>query len=656
MKSVTLKSVLIGLLLIPVNCYWVTVVEVRWYTLDGSCLPLFVTPLFILFIVTLLNVAFQRLSPIENGESVPYNRRVGNGLRAVPLTQGELRVVYIMLVMSSTLNGHDMIQNLFGSIAHAYQFATPANQWRSLFFDYLPPWLLQKDAATLKAFYDGGSSIYSWSALRPWLVPLGNWAVIVLAMILVMLCLNLLLRKQWTEKEKLGFPLIQLPLNMTMDGGAGTFFKDKMMWAGFAVAGCIVLMNGLHVLFPQVPYLSIIKQYDLRQHITERPWTAIRRMTISMYPFAIGLAFFLPTDLSFSCWFFYVLRMAEEVLGATFGWEQAKGFPYFNQQATGAWLALALIALYGCRFAFGEAWKTAWGRLHPPPSTLNPETGLLRWAFVGLAFGTALLIGITMLAGMSLWAAAVFFAVYFLLALAMTRVRAELGTPHEIYFVNPQRFMVETLGTSLLGAQNLTVLSVFYWFNRCYRCHPMPNQMEAFKIGEQSRMATCKLVAAIVLATVAGLLFSYWANLQVCYAEGALAKCVGFKRWVGNESFGTLQTWLNAPVKPESTNIGFIIVGFLITIGLKALRTQFTALPFHPAGYGLAISYAMDYFWFAFFISWLIKIAVIRYGGLKTHKKAISFMLGMIMGDYVCGSIWAIIGPALAKETYKIFI
>lgn len=634
----TWRSVLLGLLLIPVNCYWVTVVEVRWYTLDGSCLPLFVTPIFMLFVLTLFNLALRWL-------------RAGWSL-----TQGELRAVYIMLVLSSTLNGHDMIQNLFGSLGHPHQFATPYNQWQPLFFRYLPGWLLQSDTNALRAFYEGGSSIYSWAAVRPWLVPLGNWAVIVLAMVLVMLCLNLLVREQWTEKEKLGFPLIQLPMEMTMDG-AGTVFKDKMMWAGFGAAAFIDLLNGLHALYPLVPWFSVIKQYDVRQHFTERPWTAISRMTISMYPFAIGLAFFLPTDLSFSCWFFYVLRMVEEVFGSIFGWEKAKGFPYFNQQATGAWLALALIAAWGCRRAFGQAWVRAFakGGARETGDGTRQRPGL-RWTFVGLASGVALLVAVTVRAGMSLWAAALFFAVYFLLALAMTRVRAELGTPHEIYFVNPERFMVESFGTRLLGVRNLTVLSVYYWFNRCYRCHPMPNQLEAFKIGERSRMETGKLVAVVTLGTLAGLLFSYWANLHVCYSWGAQAKCVGFKSWVGWESFGNLESWINSPVKPEMKNLSFVGLGFALTLALKALRTRFVWLPFHFAGYGLAVSFAMDYFWFAFFLSWLIKVAVLRYGGYTGNRKAISFMLGLILGDYVCGSIWAILGPSIGKANYKIFI
>ena len=80
------------------------------------------------------------------------------------------------------------------------------------------------------------------------------------------------------------------------------------------------------------------------------------------------------------------------------------------------------------------------------------------------------------------------------------------------------------------------------------------------------------------------------------------------------------------------------------------------ALPLHPAGYALAISFAMDYFWFAFFISWLIKFVLLRSGGLGTHRKAMPFFLGLILGDYVTGSIWAIIGPLTGVRMYRIFI
>ena len=55
-RGVTLRAIFMGLVLMPINVYWVTVVEVRWYSLDGSCLPLFITPVFMLFTLALVNL------------------------------------------------------------------------------------------------------------------------------------------------------------------------------------------------------------------------------------------------------------------------------------------------------------------------------------------------------------------------------------------------------------------------------------------------------------------------------------------------------------------------------------------------------------------------------------------------------------------------
>jgi hypothetical protein len=41
---------------------------------------------------------------------------------------------------------------------------------------------------------------------------------------------------------------------------------------------------------------------------------------------------------------------------------------------------------------------------------------------------------------------------------------------------------------------------------------------------------------------------------------------------------------------------------------------------------------------------------------MRTHTAAAPFFLGLILGDYVAGSIWAIYGPAIGVTTYKIFI
>ena len=635
--GVTWRSLLLGCILIPINCYWVTIIEVKYYALDGSCLPLFIEPVFILFVVTFLNFLISKRRP------------------GLSLTQGELLTIYIMLVMSMTLAGHDTIQNMFGTIVHPFWFATPENEWADLFFRYIPKWLTITDRTVLEGFYEGESTIYSAKNFRPWIQPLLIWGVFFFVLIFLLMCITIIIRKRWTHEEKLAFPIIQLPLRMThQEDGKLVFFTSKVMWIGFGVAALIDIINGLHHIYPSVPYLKWVKLYNIGHYFTEKPWNAISGTRISMYPFAIGIAFFLPLDLSFSCWFFFVFRLFERILGSAMGLRSLPGFPYFSEQGAGAWIGLGLVALWTSRRHFKSVFRKVVGLGHQIDDSNEPLP--YRWAVIGAALATLFIIGFYLLAGMTIPAIMAFFGIYLLLSIAMARVRAEFGAPHEIYFVNPHDIMASVVGARRFGPQDLTMMSMLYWFNRCYRNHPMPNQLEAFKMAESARMHNRKLLAAIVLATLVSFVAVYWANLDVTYREGGNAGAVGFKDWLGRESFNRLRGWMVNPSLTDRPGVTFMGVGLVSTFLLMAMRMRFFWWPFHPAGYALAISFAMDYFWFAFFVSWLVKFMLLRFGGLGTHRKAMPFFLGLILGDYVTGSIWAIIGPIVGMRMYKIFI
>jgi hypothetical protein len=634
-RGVTLRAILLGLALMPVNAYWVTVVEVRYYSLDGSCLPLFITPIFMLVVLAALNLLLVRWWP-----------------RAA-FSQPELLVIYLMVVISETLAGHDMVQNLFGVLGHPFQFASAENKWEELFLRYVPAWLTVSDPVALRHFYEGGELWWRPENLYPFVVPLAAWGGFMLVLILVMLCINVLVRKHWTEHEHLAYPLIVLPLELTRGQESYRFFAHRLMWIGFALAALIDLINGLHTWYPVIPEIKYIKLYDLLQHVSSPHLRAMGWTPISMYPFAIGLAFFLPLDLSFSCWFFYVAAKAERVAASLLGWRQA-GAPYLDQQAAGAWLALGVLALLGTRSHFRDLWRHLSGAGSPLRDRDEPVP--YRWAVFGLLAGLLFLTVFAVQAGMSVHTALSFFTIYYLLSIAMTRVRAELGTPHEIYFVNPHRILVELVGARNLAPRDLTALSTTYWFNRCYRCHPMPCQLEGFKMAEYANLNRRWLAGAMVVATFFAILFSYWANLSVTFREGAAARAVGFKDWVGWETYNRLASWLQAPTGTDYTRVSFMGLGAFLVVALKALRHRYASLPLHPAGYALAISFAMDYFWFAFFVSWLIKTVIMHYWGQKAHRQGIWFFLGVITGDYTAGSIWAILGPALGRANYKIFI
>jgi len=642
--GVTLRAVLLALILIPINNYWITVIEVRWYALDGTCLPLFITPIFILFLLAMPNLA------------------VGSVWPKLALKRGELLTIYMMIVMGATLASHDLIQNLFGAIGHAHYFANDndSNKYQALFFRFLPEDWLVGDRVALKGFYRGATDPWVWQILRYWVGPLALWGGLLLVMIGMMMCLNIIIRKQWTENEKLVFPLIQLPLEMAAEDSGRRFYSNKLMWGGFAIAFFIGLLNGLHALYPSMPFLEGIKHYNLGQSLTSSPWNAMTRggngFQIAAYPFTIGLGYFMPLDLSFSCWFFYIARKLWQVVGAAMGWDTGAGnqFPYYDSQSSGAWLAFGVLIVIGSIPYLRGIWRQAWREQGTPEELADGR--LYRMSFVGLMVGGLLLLLLTHFMGMAAWWALVFFAIYFIIAIAITRVRAEFGTPHEIYFVNPQQIMVSLFGYQMIGAANLTMISAMYWFNRGYRSHPMPNQLESFKMAEGTDIKLRPMIFALALATVVGLVSAYYANLNITYHEGAQAKCLGFKGWVGAESFDRLRDWINNKPGPEGVKILYMAVGAAMVVGLSSLRSAFVGWPFHPAGYALAVSYAMDYFWFAIFVSWLAKLLIVRYGGMKLHNTLVPFFLGLVLGDFFIGSIWAMIGPLIGAQTYKIFI
>ena len=624
-NSITIRAILMGLLLTLPNTYWIAVIEVRWYALDGTCLPLFITPIFFLFWLCLGNLFIRRVCP-----------------KAIQLclTQAELLTIYIFLVIGTLLAGHDLTQNLFGSIAHADRYSTPENRWKDIFFALLPKYWLVRDPTAIKGLYQGNVSPYDPHYWMPFVGPLTWWTLFMGTLVGICLCMNILLRTHWSNNERLSFPIIQLPLAMTqfaensaIKPSAG-IFSSKAMWIGFALAASVTMLNGIHYLYPSVPQLEMVKQFPIGQYLTSRPWASINDLKTSLYPFMIGLAFFVPLDLSFSIWFFFMARCLFRVYGSAAGLDGAgsQGFPYFGEQASGAWIAWGLTIVWALRTQLKRVWNIAFRSQTSIDGDEIRMIGQYRFAFIGIALGIISLAWFSAKIGLTPWVAALFFGLYFLIALTITRARAELGTPHEIYFVNPRTILVTCFGTQAIGAQSLTALSVLYWFNRCYRCHPMPNQLEAMQLGEVARIRPNPLLWILILAFLWGTAAAYWANLHVSFTEGATSKAIGFKQWVGGESFNPLPAQLNPGQKVNAVQTLYMAAGFLIVLFLRGMRSSFLWWPFHPAGYALSVSFAMDYFWFCFFIAWLVKVLIVRYGGMRAYGRAIPFFEVRVKG------------------------
>jgi hypothetical protein len=185
----------------------------------------------------------------------------------------------------------------------------------------------------------------------------------------------------------------------------------------------------------------------------------------------------------------------------------------------------------------------------------------------------------------------------------------------------------------------------------------MPHQLEAMKVGQTMRMEARRLLVAIVVATVVGAVASMWALLDVMYRQGeATPHIQSYATGIGREAFGRLQDWADNPRPTEGMALAFSGVGAGVTLALAVAKARFVWWPFHPLGYALANSYALEYFWSALFVGWLLKLLIVRYGGVRGYRAALPFFLGLILGDYVVAALWSLGGWLLGVSTYRTFI
>ena len=340
------------------------------------------------------------------------------------------------------------------------------------------------------------------------------------------------------------------------------------------------------------------------------------------------------------------------MLSSYLGLTHLPGFPYFYEQSAGAWLCICFIAVWLTRRHLVYVLQTAFSR---KSSVDANEPMRYRTAIVGLMGGFLFMAIFSYRAGMTLTAILIFFALYFALAVAVTRLRAEFGAPHGI-FNHPADMMVTAFGTSAWGKHNLTVMSFYHWFNRSYRSHAMPNQFEPLKMAEVVGFNTRRLVIAMMIGALVALIVGMWTNLDMMYRDGALAGVSFFKVWVADAAFNRLGNWLFHPTPPDTLRTVFIGIGALLTLILHILRTRFYWWPLHPAGYPLAVSFAIDYFWFTFFISWVLKTIILKSSGVKGYQRAIPFFFGLILGVFVVGALWMVFGLLTQQQVYMIYL
>ncbi len=627
-------AILLGLLLIPVNCHWVVAMGQFRKSGDPTTVSIFFNVVFCLLLLEALNGLLRRRWP------------------GLALCRFERLTVYTLSAAGCGIASRDWIQVALPLWGYPWFHVTPENDWPAKFLADVPYGLIVTDVDALAPYFQGHASFYQRQVWLAWRAPLLYWGCFFTVVWWTMLSLNLLIRRQWTEHEKLSFAILQVPLEIT--AARNPLWRSNAFWTGFIIAALIDLNNGLNAFIPQVPLLKL-KMTDLRPFFAADYLKKMDFTPVSFFPFAIGLAFLLPTDLSFSCWFFYLFFKAQLALFAWLGFDPSMGFdgqqgstPYVSEQGIGAYLAYGCLAGWMARRHLGDVWR----RIKQPA---QPDDRLYRWALVGLAVGLVWWLGFARYCGLGLGVALAYGGLYYLVTTTITKIRAELGPPvHDLHFGGPDRMLLTWLGVGSMPPAERLGFTLFFGFNRAYRGVPQPMMLEGMRAAEIEGGSQRRLAAALWLAGPVAAFSASWAMLHWAYGDGMQFAREAYR--LGGQAWRRLDSWSTMPWDRGAGATAAMGVGAGFCLLLMALRLRFLGFPFHPIGYAISANWAMNCVWLPILIGWALKSAVLKYGGAKAYRAAIPAALGLILGEFVVGSVWSLVGVIGDRPVYQFWL
>jgi len=181
--------------------------------------------------------------------------------------------------------------------------------------------------------------------------------------------------------------------------------------------------------------------------------------------------------------------------------------------------------------------------------------------------------------------------------------------------------------------------------------NPAPVQLEALRMAEKSGIAPRRLALVLIAVVPLAMLCYFWANLHLGYSMGMMSAktCSGVPLF-GSWTMERMQAALNGPGGMSWSALQAMGFGSAVTIALMAVKLRFPAFPLHPIGFPLAFTWRTDAMLPGLVISWTVKTLLLRYGGLRAHRRALPLFLGIIVGSGVTLVITQIIRNLLGVE------
>lgn len=548
-------------------------------------------------------------------------------------TAGELSVLFVFCLVSSTIPGRAFVDYFLGILASPHYYATQENRWAESFFPHLPNWLVvHDDRGAARGFYEGtGQTLYLWI---DWIVPLFWWMCMLAALFVVMASIAVIFRRHWMEHERLAFPAVHIPVMLiaqtTRGGRLPEFLRDRYFQVGFGITFALLAWNCASY-FGTIPAIPLGAAFRTKIQLA----ASIPPTEVQFNIFLMCFAFFADLKVLMSIWIFHLLALAEISLlnqlgvSAT-GVAGGAGFIVKTQHFGGFWI-FVLWGFWIARHHLKAVWRTAVGKSAELDDSM--ELMSFRTAVLGLAGGLCYLAFWLNRMGMSFDVAALLLLITLGLYIGVTRIVAETGLVFLDLPVNSNEMTVAVLGSRNLSPPNLTALGLTHAISHNHRGIGLSSMIHGLKATQGFIHARKGLFAAVCAVLAITFVVT---NGYTIYAGATGTGAHDFGPLKADLFYNQLVTWLNNPFTLSYEEIYFLLLGAAITGGLLFLHYHFPSWPLHPIGYTVAYTDLINYEITSVFMIWLIKSLLMRLGGFEMYRKMQPAVVGVLLG-YAAG-------------------
>lgn len=583
-----------------------------------------------------------------------FNAALACVWRRFRLLGRELRLITAMTLCSGAVCTAGLVAYLIPGMTGAFYYATAANKMEKTLWPLLNRRLFPLDGdggiVAIEKFWSGipKAEPIPWG---PWVGPLILWGIFLIALFACMMALMALMRKQWMDHEHLSFPIAQVPAELCraaeQPGSASSILRSRPFWIGVGIAFLLASSGGLNHHFGGFPNFRI-------RHDIVGVWAMPLRINVDLV--ILGLVFLIPNRITFSIWSLSLLSWGTRVFIRTYSFQLRDWMPYgvvghpeLQHVAMGSMIALTAGSLWLGRHHLGRALRCALGR---EPGYDRGEPCTYRTAFVTIAACLAVVMIGFRYAGLDFRYAGVLVLVTLIIHYSIARVTAQCGLPTFNTPAVPSTYVVAIVGSRALGPQQTAVMGMHLaWHGDLRGSAFSASGHGMYLTGRRSRGTFWAMLGALALTYAVASAFTVYLG----YRHGAS----NMPSWFIQNPTRITWQWANGmvaePRGPSQAGIILTAVGAVVMAGLMLAQRTFFWWPIHPVGFLTSGSYIVTAFWFTIFLAWLTKLLVVRFGGHKTYAGARKFFIGIVLGYFIAGGLWAVLDTLLGTTGNQVF-